>query len=134
MAVLFPDIQPSSRRFAPPRWPTSRQRSQSGVVSPRLWGSKPANGELSLGFNNIRDALAGQIVDVYGSAKGDLFEVQLPDSIFAGATGSLLTSLQALTQQGLRWYFKENDPPSVESVRPGISTVRVNLSLELRVN
>ena len=117
-----------------PRWPTTTSRSQSGVVGRRLWGSKPGDGQLSLGFSNIRDDLAAQIVDAYNSAKGSTIEVNLPAAIFNGATGELDIYLRdTLIKQGLRWYFKDDDPPEVESVVPGISSVRVNLSGELRM-
>lgn len=135
MAVPFPAIQPSSRRFVAPRWPTSSKRSQAGVISKRLWGSKAGDGELQLGFTNISDERADQIVDAYQNAKGDTLEVELPAAIFAGTTGSLRVRLRdKLPRQGLRWFFKENDPPVIESVVPGISTVRVNLSAELRMD
>lgn len=134
MAILFPDIQPSSRRFVAPRWPTSSNSSQSGVISHRLWGSKPGNGQLSLGFSNIRDDLAAQIVDAYNSAKGATIDIILPPAVFKGATGALGIYLQsALGEQGLKWYFKDDDPPEIESVVPGISSARVNLSGELRM-
>ncbi len=134
MGIPFPDLQPSEREFVAPRWPTSGSRSQSGVRSKRLWGSKAADGELQLGFTNISDELADQIIDAYDNAKGDTLEVDLPASIFSGTTGSLrMRLLNKLREQGLRWFFKENDPPVVRSVVPGISTVRVNLSAELRL-
>jgi hypothetical protein len=39
-----------------------------------------------------------------------------------------------LTQSGLLWFFKDDDPPEVESVAPGICNVRVNLVAELRMD
>lgn len=134
MSIPFPNIQPSSRRFVAPRWPTSSNRSQAGVTTKRLWGSKPADGQLSLGFNNIRDDIAVSIIDAYNRAKGSSTEVDLPSSIFEGTKGSLNIYLRTLLeQQGVRWFFKDDDPPEVESVVPGISNVKVNLSGELRI-
>ncbi len=134
MSIPFPNIQPSSRRFVAPRWPVTSSKSQSAVVSKRLWGSKPGDGQLSLSFNNIRDDIAGQIVEAYNLAKGSTVEVKLPDSIFEGTKDSLSTYLKAtLKQQGIKWFFKDDEPPDIESVVPGISNVRVNLSGELRL-
>lgn len=134
MAVPFPDIQPSSRQFVAPDWPTTDKRSQSGVVSLRLWGSKPGNGQLSLGFNNIRDDLAKKFLEAHTNAKGPVLELDLPASIFKGYSGPMSYWLQEkLRNDGLRWFFKPGDPPVIESVVPGISSVRVNLVAELRV-
>lgn len=134
-AFQFPALVPSSRRFVAPRWPVTGNRSQSGVTSKRLWGSAASGGELQLGFNNVRDDLADAIVDAHEASKGGVSEVILPPEVFKGATGNLRARLvDKLKSQGLRWYFKEDDAPVVESVVPGISTVRVNLSAELRMN
>jgi hypothetical protein len=135
MAVLFPAVQPSSRRFVAPRWPITSSRSQSGVVSKRRWGNKPGDGQLSLGFTNIRDDIAAAIVEAYDAAMGSTGEAQLPPEVFQGATGKLNTYLrEKLPQQGMRWFFREDEPPDVESVVPGVSSVRVTLSAELRMD
>lgn len=135
MATPFPAIEPSSRSFKAPRWATSGTRSQSGVVTRRLWGSQPSQGELTLSFTNIKDDVAQQILSAYDSAKGPTSEVELPPEVFKGTKGLLNLWLTAnLSNKGLRWYFSENDPPSVESIVPGISSVRVSLVAELRLN
>lgn len=135
MAFQFPALVPSSRRFVALRWPVTSNRSQSGVKNTRLWGSAAGDGELQLGFNNIRDDLADAIVDAHEASKGGVSEVLLPAEVFMGTAGNLRVRLvDKLKSQGVRWYFKENDPPVVESVVPGISSVRVNLSAELRMS
>ena len=135
MAISFPDVQPSSRRFVAPRWSTTPNRSQSGVVTKRLWSSKPGDGQLNLGYNNIRDEIAVQFMNAYNLSKGSTEEVDLPASVFQGTATPLNIYLRSLlAQQGLRWYFKDDDPPEIDSVVPGISNVKVNLSAELRMN
>lgn len=134
MAVPFPDIKPSTRRFVAPDWPTSEKRSQSGTVSIRLWGSKAGDGQLALGFNNIRDEVGQQILDAHHQAKGATLELELPPAIFAGYSGPMASWLQEqLAANGLRWFFKKGQPPEVESVVPGICTAKVILVAELRV-
>lgn len=134
MGIPFPDIKPSTRRFVAPDWPTSEKRSQSGTVSIRLWGSKAGDGQLSLGFNNIRDELGQQILAAHRQAKGATLELELPPAIFAGYSGPMASWLQEqLRSNGLRWFFKKGQPPEIESVVPGICTARVNLVAELRV-
>lgn len=134
MAVPFPDIKPSTRRFVAPDWPTSEKRSQSGTVSVRLWGSRAGDGQLALGFNNIRDELGLQIVQAHDQAKGATLELELPPAIFAGYDGPMASWLrEQLRANGLRWFFKKGSPPDIESVVPGLCSAKVLLVAELRV-
>jgi hypothetical protein len=50
MAVTFPNIEPTSRSFSAPKWPTTGMTSQSGVTTRRLWGSLPSQAQLSAEF------------------------------------------------------------------------------------
>lgn len=133
MAVTFPTIEPTSRSFAAPKWPTSGSTSQSGVTTRRLWGSRPSQAQLSLTFANITDDNAALILAAYHSAKGATTDLTLPDIIFNGASANLTNWLNTFsTGAGMKWFFSE-DPPSVESIAPGRSSVRVNLTAELRL-
>lgn len=134
MAITFPSIEPTSRSFTAPRWPTSGITSQSGVTTRRLWGSRPSQGQLSINFDNITDAEAASIAQAYNSAKGATTDLTLPAALFAGATSTLKAWLDgSATGAGLKWFFSE-DPPSIESAGvPGRSNVRVNLVAELRL-
>lgn len=133
MAVTFPTIEPTSRSFAAPKWPTSGITSQSGVTTRRLWGSRPSQAQLSLTFANITDDNAALILAAYHSAKGATTDLSLPDIIFNGASANLTNWLNTFsTGAGMKWFFSE-DPPSVESIAPGRSSVRVNLTAELRL-
>ena len=133
MAVTFPTIEPTSRSFAAPKWPTSGITSQSGVTTRRLWGSRPSQAQLSLTFANITDDNAALILAAYHSAKGATTDLSLPDIIFNGASANLTNWLNtSSTGAGMKWFFSE-DPPSVESIAPGRSSVRVNLTAELRL-
>lgn len=134
MAINLPNIAPTSRAFSPPRWPTSSTRSQSGVNTLRLWGSQPSQAALSLSFANIPDATAAQFAAAHRQAKGPVTELTLPSAIYEGLGTALATEIQNLaTTHGLRWFFPENDPPRISSVKPGISSVQVNLVGELRM-
>ena len=133
MAVTFPTIQPTSRSFTAPRWPTTGITSQSGVVSRRLWGSRPAQASLSLGFGNISDANTSLILQAYNDAKGNVTDLTLPSIIFNGASATLTNWLNtSSTGAGMLWFFGE-DPPAVESVAPGRSNVQITLVAELRL-
>jgi hypothetical protein len=133
MAVTFPTIEPTARSFTAPRWPTSGVTTQSGVTTRRLWGSRPSQAQLRLSFDNISDDNAGLIVAAYNSAKGATTELTLPDVLFNGASAALTGWLNTTsTGAGMKWFFSE-EPPTVESVAPGRSSVRVALVAELRL-
>jgi hypothetical protein len=135
MATTFPAVQPTSRRFVAPIWPTRTQVSQSGVITRRLWGSRPSSARLGLKFNNINDTNTAAILSAYNSAKGSVDSLTLPSQIFAGADATLQSWLNAsATGAGLLWSFSEGTSPRVESVAPGRSNVTVELTAELRMN
>ena len=134
MAVTFPSIEPTSRSFTAPRWPTSGITTQSGVTTRRLWGSRPSQAQLSFSFDNITDAESALIAQAYNDAKGATTDLTLPDALFVGATSALKIWLDgSATGAGLKWFFAE-DPPTIESAgAPGRSNVRVSLVAELRL-
>lgn len=133
MAITFPSIEPTSRSFTAPRWPTSGLTTQSGVTTRRLWGSRPSQAQLQLQFSNVSDDNAALIVQAYHDAKGATTDLTLPAIIFNGASGNLTGWLNtASTGAGMKWFFAE-EPPTVESVAPNRSSVRVNLVAELRL-
>ena len=107
--------------------------SQSGVTTRRLWGSLPSQAQLSLTFANITDDNAASILSAYNSAKGATTDLTLPSIIFNGASTALANWLNtSSTGADMKWFFTE-DPPSLESIAPGRSSVRVNLIAELRL-
>jgi len=133
MAVTFPTIEPTSRRFLAPKWPTTGVVSQSGVTTRRLWGSRPSQAQLDLTFANITDDNAALIIGAYNSAKGATIDLTLPSIIFNGASANLKGWLDTTsTGAGMKWFFNE-EPPNVESISPNRSTVTVRLVAELRL-
>jgi len=133
MAVTFPSIEPTSRSFVAPKWPTTGTTSQSGVTTRRLWGSHPSQAQLTLGFANISDDNAALILTAYNEAKGATVDLALPSIIFNGASTNLTAWLStASTGAGMKWFFAE-EPPSVESIAPGRSSVNLRLIAELRL-
>jgi hypothetical protein len=134
MTVTFPTLEPTGRSFVAPRWPTSGITSQSGVTTRRLWGSRPSQARLNLSFDNISDDNAGLIVAAYNSAKGATTELTLPNVLFNGASAALTGWLNTTsTGAGMKWFFSD-EPPTVESIAPGRSSVRVVLVAELRLS
>lgn len=135
MATTFPSIAPTRRSFIAPSWPTKTKVSESGVITRRLWGSRPSQAKLSLTFGNVNDTNTAAILSAYNSAKGSVDSLTLPTQIFAGADATLQSWLNAsATGAGLLWSFSEGSSPQVESVAPGRSNVTVELTAELRMN
>ena len=135
MPTTFPSIAPTRRSFVAPTWPTKTQASQSGVITRRLWGSRPSQAKLSLTFGNVNDTNTAAILSAYNSAKGSVDSLTLPTQIFAGADATLQSWLDAsATGAGLLWCFAEGTSPQVESVAPGRFTVTVELTAELRMS
>lgn len=135
MATTFPSIEPTGRSFTAPSWATTTQASQSGVITRRLWGSRPSRATLNLQFSNIDDTDTSAILNAYNTAQGSVDSLTLPDVLFNGADATLKTWLNnSATGAGLLWCFTEGSPPQVESVAPGRSNVTVSLTAELRMS
>lgn len=133
MAVTFPSIEPTSRSFTAPKWPTNGITSQSGVTTRRLWGSRPSQAQLALNFANITDDNAALILAAYNDAKGATTDLTLPSILFNGASTNLTNWLNTFSNgAGMKWFFSE-DPPTIESVSPGRSSVNIRLVAELRL-
>lgn len=127
MATTFPTLTPTSRSFTPPTFPTTKQKTINGITVRRVWASLPNDARLSLSFTNFPDADCLAILNAYTAAKGSLDSLTLPSSLFAGAGTALATFLtQAGT--GLAWHFSDDNPPRLDNVAPGISSVTVELT------
>lgn len=131
MATAFPALRPSSRRYRLPVFAVTENKAQSGLTSIRLWGSKPEDARLELRFVNIPDSQALQIGQAYLSAKGPVDSLTLPNEVFSGADSALRDFIKA-AGTGLTWHFTK-EPPDVESVVNGVSSVSVTLVGQLRI-
>lgn len=131
--VRFPDIEPSTRSFTSLGVAITSTVSQSGVVSKRAWSNKPSKADLKLTFENIPDSEAAAILQTYNAANGSATEIYLPDLVFAGMSAELQTQWKNyLTAAGMRWFFSDTNPPSLESAFPGRSTMEVVMVAEQR--
>ena len=120
--MAFPTLQPTSRDFSPGDWPIKRYNSQSGAEVRILYGSRRTNAKLSLGYDNITDANAQLFLDDYAAQYGTLRTFTLPSAARTGWGGSS-SSIDAPTSAAWRY----EDEPQVRAVRPGRSSVTVNL-------
>lgn len=137
MSVLTVKQAPTSRSFRAGKWPITTATSQSGVRSKRLWGSLAGGGSLSLTYANFPDNIAKDFIDSWQDTKGgtDYLEtsdgngIESTDPMFDGMSNSMKARILSATT-GARWTYAQE--PIVESVAPGISTVKIELIAELR--
>jgi len=120
--MAFPSLRPTSRDFSPGDWPIKRFNAQSGAEVRILYGSQRTNAKISLGYDNISDANAQLFLDDYAAQIGTLRTFDLPDTVRTGWTGTA-SSIDAPT--GAKWRYESE--PAVRAVRPGRSSVTVNL-------
>jgi hypothetical protein len=120
--MAFPTLRPTSRDFSPGDWPIKRFNAQSGAEVRILYGSQRTNAKISLGYDNISDANAQLFLTDYAAQIGTLRTFDLPSAVRTGWTGTA-SSLDA--PPGTKWRYESE--PAVRAVRPGRSSVTVNL-------
>ena len=120
----FPAVTPSSMDFTAPEFPVKTNSSLSGVVSRRIFGNRGSRAVLNMSFDNLTDDVASQFFDAWNAGRGPFDSLTVPSVVFDGASSSLSSYLLD-GGDGLSWHFAE--PPQLERVAPGVSSVRVTL-------
>lgn len=121
--MSFPSLRPSTRQFDPGNWPIQTFKAQDGAEVRLLYGNRRTGMTMALDYSNLSDAKAEEFLSHYVSTRGTFDTFTLPEATLAGWAGSAgaLTAVES----GNRWRYAE--PPSIQAVRPGISSVRVSL-------
>ncbi len=128
-AVSFPAILPTGRSYTPGSFPQSEFKALNGSTTILRFGNQRSGGELSLEFDNITDQRAAQIMRNYElQHAADNWVVFDGGNGLAGAEPELRAYLGEVVT-GLRWRYAE--PPSLTSVQPGRSSVRVKFTAYL---
>ena len=125
--IPFPNIKPSSRSYTPGRYPQVEFIAQNGAKTVLRYGDKKVDAKLSLGFTNITDSQANEILNLYDEVNSDYDFIHFPStSALAGINNlSLRRKFEERDTSGntlLRYRF--DGPPTVTSVRPGRSNVQ----------
>lgn len=120
--MSYPSYTPTSRSFDPGDYPIKSYRSQSGVEVRILYGNKRTGVKLALIYENITDTAAQAFTDHYDQMKGTFNVFTINSSTKNGWQGS---SSSIDVPSGNSWRYES--APQVNQVRPGISTVTVNL-------
>ena len=127
--AAFPSFTPTSRSFTPGTYPQRSYRSLSGVVTKRTFGNSPSQATLDMSFDNVADSTAAAIINHYRNQTAINKRFQLSATTMGGMDSGLV-SIANGTIDNLRFEYK--DPPSVQSVRPGRSSISVSLIGEIR--
>lgn len=125
--AIFPSIRPTGRSYSPGQFPTKVYRGLSGATVKRVFGNRSFGHAIDLQFENISDANTKAILDHYYGQFGNYSRFTLPDDVFSGMSTTLKGVVQ--TPTNILWEYAE--PPQVESVFNGRSTVTVRLIGEL---
>jgi hypothetical protein len=128
-AVSFPALVPSSRSYAPGIFPEQQFQSQNGAVIRVRYGNQRYSSSLSLTFANITDANAALILQNFVDVMDDDNYAEFSASNVAGGAATELVPWIRETNSLLKWKYAS--PPSVASVKPGLSTVTCEFIGEL---
>ena len=120
--MAFPSIAPTSRSFDAGNYPFKTFTAQNGSEVRILYGDKRTGMTLDLTYNNIADTTADDFVAHYDETKGGFTSFTLPTAFRTGWSGDA-AAIDAAT--GNQWRYSA--PPTITSVRPGISSVTVKL-------
>lgn len=125
--ATFPSIRPTGRTYSPGQFPIKTYRSLAGTTVKRVFGNRAFGHSIDLEFQNVSDTVTKQILDHYYGQYGSYNRFALPDAVFSGMSSSLEGTVQS--PSSILWEYAE--PPQVESVFNGRSTVTVRLIGEL---
>ena len=120
--MSFPTLAPTARTFDPGDWPVKKYNSMSGAEVRIRYGNKRFNAKLSLQYNNIADKSADDFLTHYESQFGTYKAFTVPTQVLSGWTGNNYIPNQSVMK------FRYSKAPSVVSVRPGVSSVSVELT------
>ncbi len=123
-SVPFPDLIPTSRTFEAGDYPVKTFKAQNGAEHRILYGSTRTNMKLSLTFANITDADAELILDHYDSIQGTFGTLIVTPS---SGKGGWQGNEDAIGAGDHGNSYRYENAPQMTQVRPGISTVTVNL-------
>ena len=127
--MAFPTLTPTARNFSPAVYPQKTYRALSGLAVKRTFGTQPTGAKLELRYDNITDENVTALIDHYRTETSANRKFLLSANVTAGMTDTL-AARTAAALDNLRWEYAE--PPQVQSVRPGRSSVRVSLVGEIR--
>lgn len=130
--ATFPAYTPTSRRFTPGVYPQKTYRTLSGISARRTFGNAPYGAKLELEYQNVPDATVNALLDHYHSQTAINQRFRLSSNLTAGMSTDVAAEVTGLTADrgNLRWEYEQ--PPQVQSIRPGIYVISISLLGEIR--
>lgn len=122
--MAFPTLVPSSRAFNAGDWPIKTFRAQNGAEVRILYGSARTGMQLELQYQNITDTNANLFLTHYNEVQGTYGTFTLPAT---GAKGGWTGNTNSLDVTGTENSWRYAEAPSVQSVKPGVSSVTIKL-------
>ena len=126
--INFPAIKPSSRSYTPGRYPQVEFIAQNGAKTVLRYGNKKVDAKLTLGFTNISDVEANEILDFYENINSDYdyinFSFQKKDALAGITSLALRKKVSQKNDNGYTLRYRFDGPPTLTSVKPGISNVQ----------
>ena len=127
--ISFPALVPSSRSYTPGVFPETQFQAQNGAVVRVRYGNQRTNSRLSLTFSNITDGDAAEVLQNYVDVMEDDNYAQFTTAMWPLVREQGLIPFIRETNSALKWKYAS--PPSVTSVKPGLSTVTCEFIGEL---
>ena len=122
-AVAFPALIPSGRRYSPGQYPQAEFKALNGATTTLRYGNRRFDAELDLTFQNITDVQAASVLKLYEDTMvADDWVTFTTGNVAGGASTALANYIREVGGSNLRWRFAE--PPGVDSVLPGMSTLQ----------
>ena len=126
--INFPAIKPASRSYTPGRYPQVEFIAQNGAKTVLRYGNKKVDAKLTLGFTNISDVEANEILDFYENINSDYdyinFSFQKKDALAGVGIKALRQKISQKNDNGYTLRYRFDGPPTLTSVKPGISNVQ----------
>ena len=126
--VDFPDIEPSSRTYTPGNYPQTEFIAQNGAKTVLRYGNKKVDAKLSLSFTNITDLQANEILTLYETVYSVYdyinFSSQKKNALAGVDTLALREKISQKEDGVYKLRYRFDGPPTLTSVRPGISNVQ----------
>ena len=119
--MAFPTLAPSARNYVPGDWAQQKYRSMSGSETRIRYGDKRTDATLSLQYQNIPDADAELFLVDYNANYGTYKSFTLPPEVLTGWAGANYVPNTSAMK------FRYGGPPQLQAVRPGLSSVSVEL-------
>ena len=121
----FPTFAPSSREYSDGNWPVKQYQAMDGYEVRVLYGSQQTGMRLNLGYQNLTDEQASKFLEHYQQQKGTFVAFNFGDAEGPNKGWGADEKWFGVARRQNKWRYAET--PKITSVRPGISSVTVNL-------